>query len=798
MEKFWKEIQYSFRMLRKSPGFTAVAVLTLALGIGANTAMFSVIRAVMLKPLPYHEPKNLFRLSAGGTSYPDIEDLKQSSRSIGGIGGYREQLMDLTSGSVPERITGALVTGDLLRVLGISAQKGRTIGPKDDVAGGAKIVLLSDTFWKKYMGSDPEVIGRTVSIASVPYTVIGVLPASFELPHLKAQMFAPVRAETSQEAAARGAHTLRAIVRLAPNVTLAQAQSDFDGIAKRLEKQYPESNTEVRFVLNPWQQFLVRDVRRALVILLVAVGFVLLIACANVANLFLARATERQKEMAVRAALGAGRASLLRQLIIEGVVLAIVGGLAGLMIASWISEIAVRLGPEDIPRLQNTRLDFVVFAVTLGLSVFTGLLFSLAPGLHASKINLEESLKESGRSTGGPVRQRMRNVLATLEIALAIVLLIGAGLLIRSFWLLQSVQPGFRTEHLLTMNFNLPLATYADIQKRSQFFEQVLERIRNLPGVESAGSTSDLPFGTGSVFHNLGIEGRPMAVGSEPEIYSRSISPDYFHAIGIAVIRGRAFTQQDQRTSLPVAIVNERFVRRFFPQENPLGKRVCWIREENPIWMTIVGVVSDVKSLGLDMEEEPAVYTPFTQEPRFWKTWMDVVARTSVDPATLIPAIRKEVALIDKNVPVADMVTMETLISKSIGERRFHLLLLGLFAGLALMLAGVGIYGVLSYNVRQRTQEMGIRMALGASQREILRLILSQGMRLVFAGAIIGIVSALGVTRFLQSLLYAVGSNDVITFLIVPFVVIGVALLACYAPAKRATRVNPVVALRYE
>ncbi|MCI0411232.1 ABC transporter permease [bacterium] len=797
MEKFWKEIQFALRMLRKSPGFTVVAVLTLALGIGANTAMFSVIRAVMLKPLPYNEPENLFRLS-GGTSYPDLQDLKQSSKSIKDIGGYRREVMDLTSGRVPERIEGAAVTGDFFRTLGIQPQKGRVIGPNDDIPGGAKIVLISDAFWKNYMAGDPDVIGKSVSIASIPYTVIGVLPPTFELPNLKAQMFSPIRAESSEETNARGAHTMRVVVRLATNVIVDQAQSEFNAIAKRLEKQYPEENTDVRFVLNPWQQFLVKDVQRALLILLVAVGFVLLIACTNVANLFLARATEREKEMAIRAALGAGRASLLRQLIVEGVVLAIIGGFAGLFIASWISDFAVRLGPENIPRLQNTRFDFIVFAVTLGLSVFTGLLFSLAPGLHASKINLEESLRESGRATGSRTRQRMRNVLATLEIALAIVLLIGAGLLIRSFWSLQNVRPGFRTDHVLTMNFLLPLTTYADIDKRSQFFEQVLQRIKNLPGVESVGSTSELPFGTGSGFHNLAIEGRRMAVGKEPEIYARSISPDYFHTLGIAVLQGRVFSMQDRKDTLPVAIVNEKFVRRFFPQENSLGKRIAWARADAPIWMTIVGVVSDVKSFGLDLEEEPAVYTPFTQEPRFWKTWMNMVVRTSVDPSSLIATIQKEVARVDKNVPVADLLTMDALISESIGERRFHLLLLGLFAGLALLLAGVGIYGILSYNVRQRTQEMGIRMALGASQREILRLILSQGIRLVVLGAFIGIGAALAVTRFLQSLLYAVGSNDLLTFLIVPLIVIGVALLACYAPAKRATRVNPVVALRYE
>jgi putative ABC transport system permease protein len=407
-------------------------------------------------------------------------------------------------------------------------------------------------------------------------------------------------------------------------------------------------------------------------------------------------------------------------------------------------------------------------------------------------------LKESGRSTGGRTRQRMRNVLATLEVALAIVLLIGAGLLIRSFWVLQSVRPGFRTDHLLTMNITLPLVNYSDIQKRNQFFEQMLERIRNLPGVESAGSSSELPFGTGAIFHNLGFEGRAMAVGTEPEIYNRSISPDYFRALGITVLQGRSFSVQDQKDSLPVAIVNEKFVRRFFPQETPLGKRIRWAREENPVWITIVGVVSDVKSFGLDLEEEAAVYTPISQEQQFWKTWMNVVVRTSVDPSSLIPAIQKEVSRVDKNVPVADLFTMEALISRSVGTRRFHLLLLGLFAGLALMLASVGIYGILSYNVRQRTQEMGIRMALGASQKQILRMILSQGMRLVVLGALIGIATALGVTRFLQSLLYAVSSNDLLTFLVVPFVVIGVALLACYAPARRATRVNPVVALRYE
>ena len=797
MERIIREFQYAFRMLRKSPAFTVVAVLTLALGIGANTAMFSVIRAVMLKPLPYHEPDRLFRLPQG-SSYPDLQDLKENSKLITGIGGYREHAMDLTSGVLAERVKGALITGDLLNVLGVQAIKGRIITPKDDVPGGAKVVMMSESFWRNSRAVDPEIIGKTIPIAGAPYTIIGVLPETFELPFLKADLYAPLRTESPEEASARGAHSLRAVVRLVPNVQWHQVQSEFSSIAQRLEKTYPESNTGITFRLEPWREFLVQNAKRPLLILLIAVGFVLLIACTNVANLFLARSTERQREMAVRAAMGAGRLSLLRQLMIEGVVLSVVGGIAGLVIAAWLSDLAVRLGPENILRLDRTELDFVVFGVTLGISVITGLLFSLAPGLHASKINLEQSLKETTRTSGSRSRQRMRNVLAAMEVAIAIVLLIGAGLLIRSFWLLQSTNPGFRTDHLLTMNFTLPLANYADIPKRTRLFEQVLERINSLPGVESAGATSDLPFGDGGVYHNMGFEGRTMPVGTEPEIWKRSVSPDYFKTLGISLLRGRLLTEQDHPESIPVVVVNEAFARRFYPDENPLGKRVNWIREDNPVWVTIVGVVSDVKSLGLDMEEQPAVYSPMAQETQFWKTWMNIVVRTSVDPSTLTAAVRKEVALVERNVPVTDLLTMETLISQSIGERKFHLLLMGLFAGLALLLAAIGIYGILSYSVRQRTQEVGIRMAIGATQQEILRLIVSQGMRLAVIGATIGLVVALLVTRFLQSLLYSIAPTDLITFVAVPLVMLAVALVACYAPAKKATRVNPIVALRYE
>ena len=797
MERLIGELRYAFRMLRKSPTFTAVAVMTLALGIGANTAMFSVIRAVMLKPLPYENPQRLFRIT-GGSSYPDMMDLKQSSKLISGIAGYRQHAMDLTSSNIAERVDGALVTGDLFQVLGVQPDLGRLITSRDDVPGGTRIVVLTNDYWRNARGSDPDVVGKKLMIAGIPYTIIGILPPGFELPYLKAQIFAPVRAESKEEAAARGAHSLRAVVRLTSNASIEATQQEFSSIAKRLEKAYPESNTDVAFVLSPWQDFLVQDVKQPLLILLVAVGFVLLIACTNVANLFLARATERQREMAVRAAIGASRGSLLRQLVVEGIVLAIIGGIAGLFIASWLSELAIRLGPEDIPRLDHTKLDWNVFAVTFGLSIFTGFLFSIVPGLHASKIHLEESLKETTRSTGNRSRQRMRNTLAMFEVALAIVLLIGAGLLIRSFWLLQSTDTGFRTGNMLTMNFTLPLTNYADIGKRNRFYDGVLEKIKSIPGVESAGSTSDLPFGDGAIYHNLGFEGRTIAVGKEPEIWSRSISPDYFKTLGMRILQGRSFTNEDRADSLPVVIVNEKFVKRFYPTESAIGKRVCWIREDNPVWMTIVGVASDVKSLGLDMEEQPAVYSPYTQEKRWWHTWMNVVVHTSVPSESLIKSIQEQVAQVDKNVPVTDLLTMEDRISNSVGKRRFHLLLMGLFAGLALLLAGIGIYGILSYSVRQRTQEMGIRMALGASRGEILRLILSHGMRLALIGAFAGIGTALGVTRFLQSLLFAVAPTDLVTFVIVPVVVLMVALIACYAPARRATRVNPIVALRYE
>jgi predicted permease len=797
MNRLKREIHYALRMLAKSPAFTAVAVLTLALGIGANTAMFSVIRAVMLKPLPYHEPDRLFRIQQG-SSYPDIQDLKLQSKLITGIGGYRQQPMDLTAKIPAERIMGGYVTGDFFEVLGVKAVQGRTITPADDVPGGPRIVMLSYHFWKNSHGADPNIIGKSIPIAGTPFTIVGVLPANFELPFMKNDLYSPLRAESAGEADARGAHSLRAIVRLAPNVTISQAQSEFSSIAKRLEKMYPESNTGIGFVLSPWQDLIVRDVKQPLLILVVAVGFVLLIACTNVANLYMTRGAERQKEMAVRAAMGASRFVLMRQLLVEGVVLAMVGGATGLLFAAWISDLAIRLGPEEIPRLANTQMDLVVFGVTFGLSVLTGLLFSLVPGLHASKLNLEESLRETSRSSGSRTRQRLRSVLATLEVALAIVLLIGAGLLIRSFWILQSTNPGFRSERILTMHFTLPLATYADISKRVRFFEQVLDRTKSIPGVESVAATSELPFRDDGVFHNVGFEGLAMEVGKEPEIWQRSITPDYFATLGIMLLQGRSFTDQDRAGSLPVAIVNQQFAEKYYANENPLGKRISWIREENPVWMTIVGVVSDVKSLGLDMEEQPAIYTPFTQEHRFWHTWMNFVVRTSVDPKTLIASLPKEIATVDKNIPVTELMTMDALISKSIGERRFHLLLMGLFAGLALLLAGIGIYGILSYNVRQRTREMGIRMALGATRKQILELILGQGMKLAFIGAIIGIATSFGVTRFLRNLLYSIAPTDWLTFIAVPLLVLAVALIACYAPARRATRVNPIVALRYE
>ena len=796
MDTLWQDLRHAARLLRRSPGFTTAAVVTLALGMGANTAMFSVVHAVMLRPLPYAEPDRLVRVR-GGSSFPDLQDWVAQARSFDGLGAYRSHFLDLTGGAAAERVDGALVTGDLFRVLGARAERGRLLEARDDRPGGPKLIVLSHGFWQRRLGGDAGVVGRTVRFSTGEYEVVGVMPAGFSLPEVEAEAWAPLVPESPEEASARGAHSLMAVGRLRPGTSLPAAQEDMDAIAARLSAAHPEENKDRRFVLNPLHQFLVRDVRGALLLLLGAVAFVLLIAATNVANIQLARAAARRKEIAIRASLGASRARLVRQLLAESVLLAVVGGAAGLVVANWITDLVVTMSPAGVPGIDLVRLDPRVLAFTAAVSVLTGLVFGLVPGLHGSRVSLVPSLKEGGRATGAPARQRLRSALVVSQVALALVLLVGAGLLLRSLQRLQSVDPGFDPARLVTFNLTPPMARYGDIPRRTRLFEDVLTRVVALPGVTAVGATSELPFGMGSLFHNFVIDGRPpLEPGREPEIYSRSVSPSYLSTLGLSVLRGRALSPDDRAESPRVAVINEAAARQHFPGEDPIGRRIAWARAPERVWITVVGIVGDVRAQELAEEEVPALYTPMAQELRAWKTWMNVAVRTAEAPEGLAAAVRREVAAVDADIPVTKVRAMDDLITASVAPRRFNLLLLGGFAALALVLAGVGLHGVISYAVAQRTQEMGVRVALGAAPRDVVRLVLGQGLALTLGGVALGAAAALGLTRFLSTMLFGVRATDPATFIGVALLLVAVAALACYRPARRAARVDPLVALR--
>jgi putative ABC transport system permease protein len=798
MDALLQDLRHSGRLLRRSPGFTAAAVATLALGMGANTAMFSVVHAVMLRPLPYAEPDRLVRVRSG-TSFPDLQDWTEAARSFEGFGGYRSQFFDLTGAGAAERVDGALVTGDVFRILGASAERGRVLQADDDHPGGPTVIVLGHGYWQRRLGGDAAVVGRTVRFSTGEYEVVGVMPAGFRLPQVEAEVWAPLRPDSPEEAAARGAHSLYAIGRLRPGAPLPAAQEEMDAIAARLAEAHPDENKDRRFVLSPLHQFLVQDVRGALLLLLGAVTFVLLIAATNVANLLLARAAARAREMAVRASLGASRARLVRQLLAESVLLALIGGAAGLLVAKWLTEVIVRLSPPGVPGLDLVRLDPRVMAFTAGVSLLTGIVFGLVPGLHGSRVSLVESLKEGGRTSSPGARQRLRSALVVTQVALALVLLVGAGLLLRSLHRLQATDPGFDPKRLVTFNLTPPMSRYGDIAKRTRLFEEVLARVAALPGVTAVGATSELPFGMGSLHHEFVIDGRPpIEIGREPDIHNRSISPSYPRMLGLPLLRGRSLTEDDRAGAPLVGVLNDAAVREHFPGEDPIGRRIAWARSPERVWITIVGVVGDVRSQELAQEEVPALYTPLAQETRGWKTWMNFAARTTEGPGTLEAAVRREVGAVDADIPATQVRAMDDLITTSVAPRRFNLALLGGFAALALILAGVGLHGVLSYAVALRTQEMGVRVALGAAPRDVVRLVVGQGLALTLAGAVLGALGALALTRFVSGMLFGVRATDPLTFAGVALVLLAVAAVAGYRPARRAARVDPLVALRGE
>jgi putative ABC transport system permease protein len=798
METLLKDIRYGVRSLLKRPAFTTVGVITLGLGIGLNTAIFSVINAVLLRPLAYAEPARLMTFRSN-QSAPDLIDIQAQSHAFSSFGGEVKQPLDYTAGSEPVQFQIGQVTGGYFETLGVQAERGRVINAEDDKSGGPFVVVLGQRLWRKQFASDPQIVGKTIPLSGNVYTIIGVMPAGFASPRDTIEAWTPVHVSNPLAANFRGVHFLRTYGRLAPGVSVEQARAEMQVIDKTLAQQHPADNKNRASVLIPLQERIVGQSRQSLLVLFAAVSLVLLIACANFANLLLARAAEREREFVIRTALGAGRWRLIRQLLTESVLVSLAGGAIAFLLAIWATNLLIALKPENLPRLDEIGVDSRVLAFTFGVSLMTGIIFGLLPAWTASRNLIGEALKEGGRSaTAGGARQRMRSTFVVVELAIALILLVGAGLLIKTFWNLRSVEPGFNPDHLLTMRVELPEARYTEVAKQTRFRTQALESINSLPGVHAA-MVSELPLSGDSLDHDFVIDGRPpLAPGDEPSLETRSVMGDYFRTMQIPLRRGRDFGPGDFADKAPmVGIANDMLVRQYFANEDPLGKRIRWARDPEIHWITIVGVVGDVKHFGLDLPEQPALYSPYTQiNP--WKRWMAIAARTQANPESMAQTVKQQIWKIDSALPVTEVKSMNDVAAASFAARRFNMLLLAIFAGLALVLAAVGIYGVMSYAVTQRTQEIGIRMALGARASDVLRLVIKNGMTLTLLGVVIGVAGAIALTRLLTTLLFGVTPTDKPTFIVVSAVLIAVAFLACYLPARRATKVDPLVALRYE
>ncbi len=863
IENFVQDVRYGLRMLAKNPGFTAVAVLTLALGIGANTAIFTVVNTVLLRPLPYphsdrivwvtQEIRTMHAEIAGG---PDYLDWRDQNRSFERMAAYQEQgSVNLTGSARPERVSAAQVSASFFSTLGLEPIFGRSISEDEDRPGGQKVAVITSGFWRRYFASNPHVLGHTINLDGSPYTVVGVMPASFRFPgNSRIELLLPLALDAQRERLRMQMTIVRVIGLLKAGVTLAQARADLAAISGRNRPESgavgpmpaaspseatgapapsgpqmvimaaPESGHEpaprppgtggeteqiggsgpvrmmpsIELKLIPLHDELVGSLRPALLILLGAVTLVLLIACANVANLLLARSSVRSREIAIRAALGAGRWRLFRQLLAESVLLGVCGGVLGLIFAFWGVGAVVALTPTsvvgDLFRLVKVGVDASVLGFALLTSVLTGIIFGLAPAVITTKPDLNESLKEGARaSTVSLHRSRLRSALVVVELSLALVLFAGAGLLIKSFVRLLLVDPGFQPERVLTLAINLTESKYATGSQQAAFFKQLVERVQSLPGVQVAGLSDSLPFADYSVMiTGLNPEGRvPQSPGTDPVVPVLSISPNYFRALGMRMLGGRPFSESDTAAAPKVAVVNETLARHFWPNQDPVGRRLTG----GPNLLTVAGVVADTHHNGLAEKAEPELYLPFLQSPQ---SGMNLAIRTAADPTSIVNAVRAQVAASDPEQPVYDVTTMEQRLAESLSPRRFNMLLLSAFALLALVLAGVGIYGVMSYSVVQRTHEIGIRTALGARREDMLKLVVGQGFKLTLVGLGIGIAGALAMTRFLASLLYGVKPSDPLTFIAVSLILTATALLACYIPARRATKVDPMVALRYE
>ncbi len=818
----FQDVRYGARMLLKNPGITFIVVLALALGIGANTAIFSVVNAVLLSPLPYEESDRLVFLNEKSPvldemsiSYPNFTDWRNQNKVFEKIGVYNRSSYNLTGWGEAERITTGQMSADLFSVLRVNALHGRVFNNDEDKPGGNPVVVLMYPLWQRRFGGQLSILNQPITLNGKSYTVIGIMPQGYQYPS-RVEMMVPVGQLSGQPSwQSRGNHPgLYGVARLKPGVTFEQADAEMNLLAANLEKQYPDSNAGTRVRMRPLMEVFVGDARRALWVLFAAVAFVLLIACANIANLLLARAASRQKEMAIRAAMGAGRWRIARQMLTESVLLSLIGGTLGLLFAQWGIKLILYISPDAIPRWREITLSWKVLAFTIGVSFVTGILFGLVPALQAGEVDVHETLKETGRGTSG--KHWLRSSLVVVEVATTLVLLIGAGLMIRSFYRLQSVHPGFSYEHLTSFSVSLPVKKYETEAQRVTFFNQLLENIRGLPGVEAAAAASGLPLGNNGSQTSYAVEGQaPPPKDQTPLMELSLVTPDYFKAMNIPLKSGRFFNDRDDRAflagkdmtklnepqrvmaGLNTMVIDEEFARRHWPNGDAVGQRIR-IGGHDPTAqvVTIVGVVGRVKMEGLSTDSNRVQgYWPFAQIP---DNDMTVLVKGQSDPNQMIASIRQQVKAVDPDQPIYNIRTMDEIRAESVAPERLNLTLLSIFAGIALVLAIVGIYGVMSYTVTQRTREIGIRMAIGAQPRDVFKMVIGQGMMLALIGVGIGLVGAFALTRLMTTMLFGVAPTDPATFAAIAILLTGVALVACYIPGRRATKVDPVVSLRYE
>ena len=805
MDTLSQDIRYALRRLFRSPGFAAVVILTLGLGIGANSAIFSVVNGVVFRSLPYPDPDRLVRMfqvgdDGGLSTFTPMNylDVKAGMQTLESSAAFTGAGFTLTSDGEPERLDGAEASAAFFDVLGVKPLLGRGFLPDENQPGKTGVTVISHALWTRRFNSDRAILGRSILLNSEPHVVVGVMPEGFSYP-AKRDVWTPLEYDTQFTQQSRGAWYLSILARLKPGATVEQAATEIAGIARRLESEYPGTNLNVKMTVQGLHTYLTGDIKPKLLVLLAAVGFVLLIACANVANLLLARAAAREGEIAVRAALGAGRGRLVRQLLTESVVLAIGGGVLGLLLAQLGTKLLLSLQPAGIPRLDVVRVDGAVIAFTAAVALLTGIIFGMIPAFQATRGDLVSSLKEGGKGALASRRAgRMRQGLVVAEIALAVMLLAGAGLLMRSFARLQAVNPGFRAAESLTFRTALPGAAYREEPQRVSFYERAIERIGALPGVTTVGAISALPLSGSSFGFSFTIEGDPPPrPGEEPSMQTRVVTPDFFEAMGVPLLRGRGFTADDNAAAPQVVLLSEAAVKKYFPNSSPIGRRITlgWGRGPGRPRNggEVVGIVGSVKQFGLDEVEQPEIYIPHAQQPLAGMTF---VVHTAVEPTTLAAAVRREIKSLDPLLPVTALEPLETVVARSISQPRFYMLVLGIFAAVALVLASIGIFGVVSYAVAQRTREMGIRIALGASRERVLRMVLGSAMRVAVLGVVVGLLAAIAVSRVLASLLFDLSPTDPMTYAAVGIGLSLVALLASYLPAWRATRVDPVVALR--